>query len=359
MTAPDSSLREWRAVYERRRPILVAFVERLDLLFDELLDDYEWSYTWTEEPRAFLQRVYRARRAGVVFDDPIKELNGFAGLGIVVADATRATLAAETVERELEVNQDVSILPRQGADRPAFPRYSVSIPPAWAELSEWKPYEGLSVNVDVQTLLQHALERAESDLPYHWRRSYPESVQEKIAEYYSFVAAADECFDGIWTAIDELRARYEESVLRGELDLPVDGDSLVAYLRSSDTVAELVRIGIAAGLEPADEYEVDHLTVEQGLLWVLTRHEIVTLRELDDFLQNGIPRANEVLGDIVSLSAEAGLELSAVPDMIVEWLILVLRRADPETIQLIRYYQELDDVLNILIGNPIPPRGDH
>jgi putative GTP pyrophosphokinase len=358
MTAPDSSLREWRAVYERRRPIIGAFVEKLNLLFDELLDDYEWSYTWTDEPIAFVQRVYRARRAGVVFEDPIKELNGFAGLGIVLADATRATLAAETVERELEVNEDVSILPTEGANRPAFPRYFVSIPPNWAELSEWKPYEGLSVNVDVQTLLQYALERAESDLPYHWRRSYPESVQEKLVEYYSLVAAADECFDGIWPAIEALRSRYEESVLRGDLDVAVDGDSLVAYLRSSDTVAEHVRIGIAAGLDPDDDYEVNHLTVEQGLLWVLTRHEIETLRELDDFLQGAVTRASEVLGDIVRLSAEAGLELAAAPDLIVEWLVLVLRRADPETIQLIRYYQQLEDALNILIGNPIPSRRD-
>jgi hypothetical protein len=239
----------------------------------------------------------------------------------------------------------------------AAARYFVSIPKARAELSEWKPYEGLWVNVDVVTLLQRALDHAEADLPYLWRKSYPEAVQEQIAEYYSLVAAADDQFASIWSAINELQAEYGAAVLRGDLDLELNVQSLATYLSSSDTVAELVRVGIAAGLEPDDDYEVHHLALEQGLLWLLRPNEIETIRELDDFLQNAYGRAGEVFADLVKL-CEADRDLWALPDSIVEWLLLVLQRADPETIDLMWYFQGLKDALNTLIGNPIPTRDD-
>jgi GTP pyrophosphokinase len=357
MTDPDRSLEQWGEVYESVRPTIRAFVEKLEMLLTDLLDHFEWFYTWADYDDDFVVRAYRARRAGIDVQNPLLELNGFAGVGIVVADLPRAKAAAETIEQELEINRDVSLLPSGDEGQPAVPRYFVSIPKARAELSEWKPYEGLWVNVDVVTLLQRALDHAEADLPYLWRESYPESVQEQIAEHYSLVAAADRRFASIWGAINELQTEYEAAVLRGDLELELNVQSLVAYLGSSDTVAELVRVGIAAGLRPEDDYEVDHLALEQGLLWLLRPSEIETVRELDDFLQNAYGRAGEVFADLVKL-CEADRDLWALPDSIVEWLFLVLKRADPETIDLMWYFQGLKDALNTLIGNPVPTRDD-
>jgi hypothetical protein len=357
MTDRDRPLEEWGFVYESMRPTFQAFVEKLEMLFADLLDDFEWFYTWADYDDDFVVRAYRARRAGIDVQNPLLELNGFAGVGIVVADLPRANAAAETIEQELEINRDVPLLPSGDESQPAVPRYFVSIPQARAELSDWKPYEGLWVTVDVMTLLQRALDQAEADLPYLWRESYPETVQEQIAEHYSLVAAADRRFASIWGAINELHNEYEAAVLRGDLELELNVQSLAAYLRSSDTVAELLRVGIAAGLRPEDDYEVDHLALEQGLLWLLRPSEIETIRELDDFLQNNYGRAGEMFADLVKL-CEADRDLWALPDSIVEWVFLVLQRADPETIDLMWYFQGLKDALNTLIGNPVPTRDD-
>jgi putative GTP pyrophosphokinase len=356
MTNGDRSPDEWGEIYERGRPTLRAFVDKLETLFDELLDSYAWCYTWAEREDSFVDRLYRARRAGVVFENPLKEMLGFAGLGIVVADLSRARTAAETVERELEVNHDVSLLSPPDSDSP-FPQYFVSVPSAWAALSEWRPYEGLWVNIDIQTLMQYAWERADTDLPYYWHESYPAPVREQFAEYSSLFATADERFEGIWGAIERLRREYEEEVVSGNLELELNGESLGAYLTASDTVAELLRIGIAAGLDPDEEYAPNRLQTEQTL-WLLRRGGIETIRQLEDFLQSSSARAGDVLTDIGRLSTEAGFTPKALPDSIVEWLFLVLRRADPETVSLVRFYGEIEDALNTLIGNPVRPRDE-
>ena len=43
-----------------------------------------------------------------------------------------------------------------------------------------------------------------------------------------------------------------------------------------------------------------------------------------------------------------------VPGGVVEWPWLVLRRADPDTISLLRYHDAIEYALNTLIGNPVP-----
>ena len=60
--------------------------------------------------------------------------------------------------------------------------------------------------------------------------------------------------------------------------------------------------------------------------------------------------------DIASLSSEAAFLPWAIPDSIVEWLVLVLRRADSETVSFVGYYDEIDDAVNTLIGNPVRSR---
>jgi hypothetical protein len=192
MTNDDRTLEQWGEIYGRQRPTIVAFVEKLEALFDELLEDYAWMYTWADRRGTFVDRLFRTRRAGVAFDNPLKELLGFAGLGVVVIDLDRAANAANTVERELDVNREVSAFPEDpGTDQP-FRQYLVSIPSAWEALSEWRPYGGLWVNIDIQTLQQYAWDRVDSDLPYYWHSSYPREVQDQIAEYTSLTAAADD-----------------------------------------------------------------------------------------------------------------------------------------------------------------------
>lgn len=357
MTNGDRSLEQWGDIYARQRPAIVAFVEKLEALFDELLDDYAWMYTWADQRGTFVDRLFRARRASVAFENPLKELLGFAGLGVVVIDLDRASDAADTVERELDVNRDVSAIPGEPGSHQPFRQYFVSIPSTWAALSEWRPYAGLWVNIDVQTLQQYAWDRVDADLPYYWHSSYPPEVQQQIAEYTSLAAAADEKLEKIWETMKRMRLEYELHMTQNALDVELNADSLGEYLTSSETVAELVRLGIAAGLEENEDYRPGRLSLEQTV-WLLRRNRVGTLQELDDFLQSSMSRAGDVLSELARLSTEAGLTPDALSESIVEWLVLVLRRADVETVSLVRFWSEIEDALNTLIGNPLRPRED-
>jgi ppGpp synthetase/RelA/SpoT-type nucleotidyltranferase len=367
----ERSFEEWGSVYDGLYPTFQSLVDKLETLVGELLEEadlsYAWTYTWVFSTQHFLERAFRARRRGKKVGNPVA-LPGFAGVGVVAHDPDRARRIAEVVEREFDVDQEASILYSETAaqrsalidpdttrreQRYRFAEYFVSIPAARTALTEWKPYEGLGVNVDVQTLLQYTGDRVDHDLPYVWDDSYPGEVRERLADYVSLLAAADEQYDRVLSAIQDTRARYEEEFARGELDVELNAESLGAYLRVSPAASALNDLAVGAGLQSDEDYTPMGTQLEQGAFWLLRQNGIATVRQLDEFLRNAAARAPDVFRDIARLSGEAGYLPWSTADSNVEWLVLVLRRADPETISLMRYYDEIEDALNTLIGNPV------
>ena len=362
---------DWAADYEGLRPTFDAFTDKLEGLLQTLLTDQDvdwaWSYTWSASEETFTHRLYDAQRHDRHFEDPLKELPNIAGVAVVVHDLERVHAVAEIVEREFVVDEEGTISPTDATTQNsnlasrgqtyAFPRYRVSLSSRRAGLPEWRPYEGLRVNVDVQTLLQYAYERAYNDLAYEHAESYPAEAQQAVAQFAASLAGADADLSRIWATLNELKERYEAALGSGDLDLDVNGESLGAYLRTSNRVPALIEAGIEAGLLAAeDSYVLDRPHLEDGILWLVRHNGFSTLRALDEYLRAIMERAPQILGEIARLSTEEGYTPWAVADSVLEWLLLVLRRADTDTILMLRYRPEIDHALNTLIGNPTAPQ---
>src|SRR5687767_3538099 len=93
--------------------------------------------------------------------------------------------------------------------------------------------------------------------------------------------------------------------------------------------------------------------LEQRLLWLLERYGIKTVAELQDFVNDAAPRAPEIFRRLVELSARDGEDVVAQPEGLLLFLLLVLNRADSDTVNLTERRQEI--ALNVMIGNPLPP----
>jgi hypothetical protein len=361
---------DWAAEYEGVRPTYDAFTDKLEDLLQDLLENedvsYAWSYTWSMSESTFTHRLYDAHRHDQHFEDPLRELPNLAGVGFVAYDLDGARALGEIVERELAVDEEETISPADAATQNlnlasrgqsyAFPRYRVSLSSQRAGLPEWRPYEGLHANVDVQTLLQYVCERAHNDFPYEHAESYPAEAQQAVAQFAASLVAADADLSQVRSVLGELKDRYEEAVVRGDLDLDLNGESLRAYLRTSGRVQALVDTAVDAGLQREDSYVLDRPHLEDGVLWLVRHNGFRTLRAVDEYFGAIMERAPHILGEISRLATEEGYKPWAHADSIVEWLLLVLRRADTETILMLRYRPEIDYALNTLIGNPAAPR---
>ncbi|MDX6423242.1 MAG: pyrophosphokinae [Gaiellaceae bacterium] len=356
---------EWVAFYADQQGIYEAFVDNLERLLETLLVDghIEFGYVLAFQRGLDAYDLVRARRAGQSIDNPLESPLRVAGVTVMVETPASVPEIVDLVRREFTVDLAGTLSIEEaaagndllaGPNNLAYesPHYLVSLDERRLELAEWSRFAGLKVRIEVKTELQDAWERIDSDLPFYSATSYPPEVRDLLARSAHGLRAIDNDLVEAKDAIVRLLAEYEDAVAAGELQVPVNGVSLLAYVRTSELVRSLTELGEDVGLEHAPDYEPAWADIEHRVLWLLRSADVHTLAEFEDFLKQATPRARDMLTEFVRVATDQGYTPSALPESIVEWLWLVLRRADPETISMLRYWDEIEHALNTLIGNP-------
>lgn len=331
-------------------------------LLDEDDIEYGWVISFLRATDVFEYDLVRARRAGQAFDNPLESPLRVAGVTVMVETPVPVPEIVELVRREFAVDLAGSLSIEEAAarnDRLAgldglayeSPHYLVSLDERRLELAEWSRFAGLKVRI-VKTVLQDAWEGIDGDLPFYAAASYPPEVRDLLARSALGMSAIDADLAEAKDANLRLLAEYQDAIAAGDLQLPVNGVSLLAYMRTSELVRSLTELGEDVGLTPDPDHESNWQNIEHRILWLLQRADVHTVAELEDFLKQATPRARDTLTELVRVATDRGFTPWALPESIVEWLWLVLRRADAETISLQRYLDEIEYALNTLIGNP-------
>src|SRR5439155_3230125 len=296
MTDTDRSLREWEDVYEDYRPLYTAFVEKLERVIRDLLYDadvaYEQLWSWTYDSDDFYAFITEQLRAGRDFENPLDDLTGWAGVGVRVSGRSASVEAVDAI-RGAFVSEDLAWTASDpiGTAEYASARYSLVLDATRASLPDWRAYEGLRAVLDVRTVMEDAWKDLSDNLPYDYERTYPPEVRELRIQLAELLKAADQAFSELSAALAEVEAEYADAIREDRLNIELECKSVHAYLDYSETVANLVEVGVNAGLKAADEHTPSWFQVEHGTLWLAERNGIRTLAELDEFLLSARDRA--------------------------------------------------------------------
>jgi ppGpp synthetase/RelA/SpoT-type nucleotidyltranferase len=360
---------DWGKIYERARPTYVSFCERLKELLESQMDDeripYWLAYVAVDRVDSFVQRLYRAACDGLHVDDPFEELPDFARLEVTAYSPDDVGRIETLLRVELEIDEERSTSvaavwaenehpsPRPGDDRLGYQtaKVVVSLPDTLAR--SWRGFGGLRAVIDIRTLMQEAWAAFDKNLPYYRHSSYPPEARRALEEAVARCLDADTALAAVRYEMDRADKRYAQAIDEGDLDLPLDTRSVRAYLHGSEVVGELVSIAEAAGMEPAKP-DRSGWFLEQRMLTQLRRAGVGSISELDTLLRGGLERAGAIFADVVRLSKERDFQPYAVSGDVVVFLVIVLSRADAQTILLAEYASALDYALNTLIGNPLP-----
>ncbi|HUQ22272.1 MAG TPA: hypothetical protein VM049_04590 [Gaiellaceae bacterium] len=359
MSEPRSD-REWADFYADERDIYDAFVQKLRVLVETLLDEAEVNHAWvisySNAPGFVEDELARERRAGHPIEKPLESNVRVAGVTIGVHNDVPVDELGDLIRREFAVVAQSSD-PREARHaKPityGYVHYLVSLDERRLELTEWARFAGLKARIEIKTLLQDVWENVDLDLPFYDADSYPAEVRDLLIRAAAGLAAVDELLTDADEAMRRLYAGYAAAIEAGELQIGINGVSLHAYVLTSELVGSLTDLGVDVGFQPYPEYEPGWQSIEPGILWLLRRDDVHTLAELEEFLKQATPRARKTLEELQRLLSDGEFNPWATPDTIVEWLWLILRRADAATIAMMRYRDELERALNTLIGNPV------
>lgn len=260
MSEPRSD-QEWIDFYADQRWVYDAFVERLEDLLETLLDeddiDYAWVISFTRSPDVFAEDLRRARRAGLAIESPLESPQRVAGVSIGIETNRPAAEIGDLVRREFVVDSAGTFTVEEAAGSKEsfssslgsdgltyeYPHYLVSLDERRLELAEWSRFAGLKARIEVMTLLPDAWRGIDLNLPFHNASSYPAEVRGLLERSTLGLTAVDADLNEATHAIERLLAEYEGAVAEGDLQLPVNGVSLLAYMRASELVKSLTELG--------------------------------------------------------------------------------------------------------------------
>lgn len=292
LTQSTLSPSEWGAAYAQRRRLYDSFSGRLRSLIIELLSAEGINAVQVDarakDVQSFIEKI--ARRPGE-YRDPLTDITDLSGVRVIVYYSSDVERVDSLIEREFTVDRDNSWrrTPVSDPDRFGYrsDHYVVSCSASRASLGEWKPYQGLKAEIQVRTVLQHAWAAIDHRLNYKRADEIPVELKRQLFRISALLEVADDQFEAVRLGAERLSGEYKKSVSSGELDLPIDRDSMTIYVEGNARVQHwgevAARVGFNLSRPPGipdddDDGGITALTLASQL------SGFVNLAELDEFL---------------------------------------------------------------------------
>jgi putative GTP pyrophosphokinase len=257
MTGASRSPAQWGEAYRDQRPVYDSYASRVRSLLIELLAIEQITAVQVDarakDVQSFIDKVGRKRGK---YANPLRDVTDLAAARVIVYYASDVERVDALIEREFTVDHANSWrgAPSDDPDRFGYrsDHYVVSCSSTRADLGEWRPYQGLKVEIQVRTVLQHAWAAIDHRLNYKRASEIPTELRRQLFRISALLEVADDQFEAVRVAAQQLNTDYDERLASGELDLPIDRAAIDLYLERSPRTKWWSEAASAAGynLEP-------------------------------------------------------------------------------------------------------------
>ncbi|EII2397809.1 hypothetical protein MOU94_004354 [Vibrio parahaemolyticus] len=231
--------------YSDLRSKYVLLADKMKILLAELLRANGVKFHLVEA-RAKTVDSFREkiRRPGKSYQDPLQELSDLCGVRLITyyhddVEKVAAILASEfdVIERE-ESHQASEYNPEEFGYISLH--YVLKISSERISLTEWELYKDMKVEVQIRTVLQHSWAAISHALQYKNEADVPKPLRRKLNRLSGLFELADEQFVEIRVESDAAKAEAIEQLKQGNMEIPVDTNSLQEFLSSWAPLGEII-----------------------------------------------------------------------------------------------------------------------
>lgn len=292
---------EYATWYEECRPQYEALARTVEGLLREVLTFREIDFlavtSRAKSIESFQGKIQRKR-----YDDARKEVTDLCGIRVITYLEADVARVSEVIRDTFQVDAQRSL---NKSDALAIDRvgyrslhFICTLGPRRAKLPEYEPFSGLVFEIQVRTVLQHAWAQIEHDRNYKFGGVLPTLLQRRLFLAAGLLETADREFGDIAAEIDNYARLVSQQAAKGELDIEITSQSLLAYMKSR---TEDLRISSHELMFDTD--------IQQTIIGELRTFGIETLRQLDDLVSEDL---------IAAIKKHPGLpqsDLGALRDM--------------------------------------------
>jgi ppGpp synthetase/RelA/SpoT-type nucleotidyltranferase len=168
------------------------------------------------------------------------DLHDFLGLRVITYFADTVDQVGQLIEREFSIDRANSVDKRAALDPDRFGymslHYVASMSNARVQLAEYRQFSGLQFEVQIRSILQHAWAEIEHDLGYKSEKGIPRQVRRRFSALAGLLEIGDSQFIDLRTELADYQVDVERDIQQGVGGIPIDQESIVAFIRSEPMV---------------------------------------------------------------------------------------------------------------------------
>ncbi len=218
--------------YREKQPLYKILAEKVIGIIEEVIISKNINYASLGYRDKDIESFRKKIESGINFDP--KEMQDLAGIRIVGYVKSDVDNIAKEIENLFEIDKARSVDKAEslGTDKMGYRsiHFVAKLPKNRIELSEFRKFEGLSFEIQIRTILQHAWAEIQHDRNYKFSGVLPNDIKRRFSLLAGHLELADNEFD----TISRLLENYSENVSRqakaGKLDIHINSTSLRQFL---------------------------------------------------------------------------------------------------------------------------------
>lgn len=290
--------------FESIRPRYVSLSRAFKALLRQLLEAEKIDYVTVEarakEIESFEEKINREDKD---YSNPVEEITDLAGIRIITYQTRDIEAVGKVITKNFEVDKNNSIDKRQCIEIDKFGyisvHYVVSLKSDRTKLPEYAEFEGLKAEIQVRTVLQHAWAAIDHKLRYKSKNEVPATLRRRLYRISALLETADDQFDTLTKQIKKVQDGYSNSVSKGSLNIPLNLDSISAYVCGNEHSQNILDLAEKSGMAMAPHSPNSKSPEFSNLLFFLYKAGVQTIAEFDKSISGESPDSEKLLTAIV------------------------------------------------------------
>ncbi|MDL2237471.1 hypothetical protein LJC56_06545 [Christensenellaceae bacterium OttesenSCG-928-K19] len=234
-----ATLESW---YNENNEKYTPFSAEIEKLLSILIDQ-EGIHCHSIVHRVKTKESYLKKCETKAYSDPAKQVMDLAGVRIIAYTNTDVIKICNIIDREFDVDNGNSIDTATRLDTNKVGYLSVHkiivLNKERLDLAEYSRFRDLKCEIQVRTMLQHAWAEIEHDRGYKFNGVLPPEIKRRLYLIAGVLEVMDYEFQQIADDIDQHAQSVQEKTKKGDLNIPIDSSSLMAYLQKKITTSHV------------------------------------------------------------------------------------------------------------------------
>jgi putative GTP pyrophosphokinase len=220
-------------LYEKRRSVYAALAKKAETIIKEnlIINDADFH---SVSSRTKTVESYREKAKREKYKDPHSEIMDMAGVRVITYTNSEAIKVAEIVKKAFRIYPKYSINKSEqlGIDKLGYRgiHYIADLGETRLRLPENSIFVDCLFEIQVRSILQHAWAEFEHDRNYKFAGELPSQIKRRLNIAAGNLESIDLEFDRLSKEIDDYKKEVENRTLKGDLSIPIDTTSLIAYV---------------------------------------------------------------------------------------------------------------------------------